>query len=206
MSEEYDFLPTMNDIEYWKTDETHPERKEYYSQFGWEKLVVPVACTNVNSRMEWLKTLFVQRYGFRRVNAETMPRWQIRLQNTFDAEVEAAERAYKIYDEQSAAMESDIIRGQKIVNSGSDSSENESRRIDTPDTAVNDSDDYADEISKNEGSVTYGKEVSMTLTGNVVADVNRALDEWRDLDVNFISKFENLFLNVFDDEADDFGY
>lgn len=196
----YSFIPTLNEVEFYKTDTSDPERKAYYSQFGWEKLVVPAACTTVSGKMTALKTLFVGRYGFRRLNSETMERWQIRLQNRFDQFVEEMERAYTLYSSNLAVMNSDIVKGQKVVTSGSDGVTSTSKEIDTPDSAVNDDDDYADRLNKGSATTTYGKTSTVTITGQVVDDVNRSIDSWRDLDVFFISQFENNFLNVFDND------
>lgn len=193
----YDWIPTLNDVEYWKAHGT-AEEQAYYGDFGWEKLVVPASATHVAADMAALKTLFVGRYGFRRLNAETMERWQIRLQNTFDQWVQDMERALTLYDTHSATMLSDIIRGTETSNSGTDTSADSRKTIDTPDTAINASDSYADTLSKGSSTITHGHKIEMKVKGETLERVNNFVDRYKDIDQEFIKKFENNFLNVFD--------
>lgn len=194
----YDWIPRLNDVEYWKAHGT-AEEQAYFSQFGFEKLVVPASAVKVTAEMSNLKTLFVGRYGFRRLNAETMERWQIRLQNTFDMYVQDIERALTLYDTHSATMLSDILRGTETSNSGTDTSADSRKTIDTPDTAINASDDYADSLSKGSSTITHGHKIEMKVKGETLERVNNFIDKYRDIDMEFIKKFENNFLNIFDD-------
>lgn len=205
------WIPKLVDVEYWKTNGNESERI-YYSRFGWECLAVPQDCPTVLSRMDELKIRFDQRYGHRMLNAETMEYWQIRLQNRFDETVKAMERAYALYEEYKEEMMTDVIAGERLTvtsesgTGGSDttSANSKSRTMDTPDSVLNADPNYADSLGENESesTVSYGRTVSgttqqeRTLTGDILNNINRSIDTWRDLDTYFISLFENNFLNV----------
>ena len=202
------WLPDLNSLEYWKSQE--PTK---YAGYGWSALVVPTECTYVSARMTELGTRFLERYGNRMLNAETLPRWQIRLQNRFDEVVDKWNRAYLLYTTQSTAMLNDIKTGTKttvsgtVQASGSDSSSNTNTNkvADTPDSVINLNDSYADRVSKNtgSGSVTYGKKDTTNSTttsedtGILLENVNRTVHDWEDIDTEFIKDFENNFLNIF---------
>ena len=80
------WMPELCDVEQLKQS-SDPATAEYYGRFGWENLEVPSDCVVVAARMAWLKTRFDSRYAFRMLSAETMERWQVRLQNSFDVTV-----------------------------------------------------------------------------------------------------------------------
>lgn len=207
------WMPTLEEIEYLKTHGT-TEEQEYYSQFGWNQIEVSADCETISERMTLLGMRFMERYGNRLLSFETLERWQIRLQNKFDELQYRFERAYALYDSYRADMDESILDGDSTVTdgtnqaSGSDSSTNANttKTIDTPDSAINDNDDYADSLSKSDGSgsTTYGRKdtvhnaVVREIHGKgVIENVNDSMDKFRDIDTEFIKQFENMFLNVF---------
>lgn len=207
------WMPTLMELEYLKEHGTQ-EEQEYYSQFGWDQLVVSAECPAITAKWSNLETRFMERYGARLLNTETLERWQVRLQNKLDEIQFRYERAYRLYTEYAEDMDNDILESEVTqVNatnqaSGMDSTTGNSstKNIDTPDSAINDDDDYADSLSKSQsgGSTTYGRKDTMGSTttremhGNSVIDnIHASIDKYRDIDTEFVKEFENLFLNVF---------
>lgn len=188
-SEAYEpWLPTLQDIE--KRKDPNTEIGQYYSRFGFEKLVVPDGCDHVAARMDDLKIIFDERYGFRMLNQETLERWQIRLQNTFDAVVRVYERAYALYEKYNTEMMDDMLGGEKITRSTS----GDSSVVNTPDYTSNAGDDYADNRSRSKVDET----ISTIRTGDGLVDsVNEGFRRWTDIDQALIGEFENNFLNIF---------
>ena len=216
---ELTWLPQLVDIENFKVNSDDPA---YWQRFGWEALEVPTDCVLVSRRMDILKTRFDERYANRMVNAETMERWQIRLQNRFDEVVRRYDRMYELYLRYDSDMKEDILSGDKTVTSssesgsmtatskGTDTTEGSGRNIDTPDENINDVTGYAgsrtESTGKTESSVTNNTNsanridstITRTITGQGVVDsVNDSVMAWRDIDTEFVKEFENLFLNIF---------
>ena len=183
------WLPTLQDMEVRKQDDD-PQIAAYYSRFGWENLVVPADCPKVTGRMSDLKTLFDQRYAFRKINMETPERWQIRLQNNFDRVVHTYERAYTLYDKYANEMLDDMIGGEVITRdtTGTNSV------VNTPDYATNVSDDYADNRSNSQIDETI---TSQRTGDDLIDNINKGFRSWVDIDQALIQEFENNFLNVF---------
>lgn len=218
MNESREWLPRLIDIINFAQNGDADERL-YFSRFGFGQLVIPDDCVRVLARKDDLEERFNERYMFRRLGQETMPRWQVRLQNRMDSIVRKYERAYQLYADYTAEIHDDVIEGEKETLSGADNrvansngtttTQNTSKSIDTPDSAVNDSDDYADAVRKSQGSnstvssgtdtVNYGRVRTTIKTGTLVLDnINASIDSWRDLDTAFVSEFENMFMNVFE--------
>ena len=200
---ELPWLPTLGDVEYFKVRSDDPT---YWQRFGWEALEVPGDATFVRERMEQLKIRFDERYANRMLNAETMERWQIRLQNRFDEVVRRYNRLYELYVRYDEDMRNDIIEGEKTVTRGTVSSggkdSSTGRNIDTPDENVNDISGYAGSRSTSE--TNYGRTdttdvtVDRTLTGmRIVDSINNSTANWLDIDTEFVKDFENCFLNIF---------
>lgn len=178
------WLPTLWDIEKLKAD-----GDPYWNRFGWDQLVVPEGCPTVESKMPTLKVRFDERYANRRVNRETMEQWQLNLQSRFDEMAPRYERAYSIYTNKEQQMLDDVEEGSITTTNAT----NVGKSIDTPDSIVNSDDNYADSMSKN---TAEGKtQVVITGTGLVRA-INTTIDEWRELDTEFIREFEDNFLNI----------
>lgn len=197
------WIPTLGDV---LIKQQTPGEPSVYGTVGWQALEVPVDCTRVQARMDALKTRFDERYFNRMLNAETLERWQVRLQNRFDEVVRRYERAYELYETYDEQMKEDVLAGETRVvdntttDGGSDTSEN--RAIDTPDEVVNAGDDYASSL--NSGKVTYGRTQTVkgtekkTITGSsLIENVNNSIYDWRDIDTEFVKEFENNFLNIF---------
>lgn len=221
------WIPTLGDI---LNKQSDPDAYPTYSKVGWDALEVPEECAYVNDRMDVLKVRFDERYFNRMLNAETLERWQVRLQNRFDEVVCRYDRAYSLYNRYQEDMDSDVLPGEtyerteeethsgkdtrtvSVKQGGSDSSEG--RNVDTPDSVVNADDNYADSLSKNKvtygrtddstDETSYGHKVShtvkdtRTVTGkDLMLNVNSSIDDWRDIDTEFVREFENNFLNIF---------
>ena len=207
------WMPELCDVEQLKQS-SDPETAEYYGGFGWENLEVPSDCVVVAARMAWLKTRFDSRYAFRMLSAETMERWQVRLQNRFDETVCRYERAYLLYLANRTAMNRAVGGSRTEMTSSSASAGSDTvtstgvgKTADTPDTSIVPGKDYYNALTKNDSTDTtsYGRTDPDTVltetlvTGaDAVRGVNESIEEWNDLDTSFVGEFENLFLNVFD--------
>ena len=205
----YPWIPTLQDLEVRKED-SDPTLAKYYKKFGWEQLEVPDDCPHVVSRMSDLKVLFDERYAFRMINSETLEQWQIRLQSRFDRYVHIYERAYVLYETYQQEMIDDMkggeVRDITRTTSGSESGSESGdvRNINTPDSAVNANDNYADSRSKSTGSSSSTSSGSETVrdtlvkTGEGIIDsINSGFRKYIDIDQDFIRQFEDSFLNLF---------
>ena len=197
----YPWIPTLQDLEVRKED-SDPTLAKYYKKFGWEQLVVPDDCPHVVSRMPDLKVLFDERYAFRMINSETLEQWQIRLQSRFDRYVHIYERAYVLYETYQQEMIDDMKGGEtRTIGRTIDGSESgDVRNINTPDSAINANDNYADNRSKSSGTSKTVESVSDVLvkTGEGIIDsINSGFRKYIDIDQDFIRQFEDSFLNLF---------
>ena len=182
------WLPTLQDVEVRKDHGT--EIGQYYEQFGWEQLVVPADCPRVASRMGDLKVLFDQKFAFRMLNSETLEQWQIRLQSRFDRYVHIYERAYTLYEMYEQDMLDDMKGGEIITRNAAGTGST----VNTPDSITNASDDYADARTRSKTDET----IKTVRTGEgLVDDINAGFEKYIDIDQDFISRFEDSFLNIF---------
>lgn len=223
------WLPTVLDIERLKADGDVSERL-YYSRFGFDQLEVPETAVHVSKRFRTLEQRFMQVYGWRQIGYETLEQWQVKLQEIMDANVDRFERAYALYETNRDAMMTDVLPGRKVttlsdsmdggkdsrkdVSDSNDTVKGRNRSSDTPDSRINESDDYAGEISltdstsigkrDTESTTSYGRtnkvNISTTeqLTGTqILQAVNISIDDWRDIDTAFVGEFGKVFLNIF---------
>lgn len=199
------WVPTLGDVLKKKSEGAYG-----FTDVGWDELEVPADCPTVSQRMDSLKVRFEERYFNRMLNSETLERWQVRLQNRFDEVVRRYERAYELYSRYEQDMMDDVLEGEERVittkntQGGSDTSKGKVRNIDTPDEAVNASDDYASSRQDTDNTVNYGRTDEgnsterRTVTGaSLVDNINNSIYDWRDLDTEFVKEFENCFMNVF---------
>lgn len=215
------WLPTLLDVERFKAEDT----SGYWSKFGWDQLEIPDDCPLVAARMTTLSGRFIANYGWRMLGYETMEQWQTKLQERMDAVVHKYNRAYEIYRDHAEDLakvlpgetrrtEGSVASSGDDVSkaSGSDSITSKNKYSDTPDSSINDSDNYAGSISKDTGTTTYGRidtithgrtdttDMTSTLTKTgmeIMQAVNGSIDGWRDIDTQLIREFENMFLNLF---------
>lgn len=197
------WLPTYADIIHRFPDHGFPGLEIDAEQF-------PI----ISSRRAEIEMRFYERYASRMVNQETLSRWQLRLQNRFDEVAPEFERAFRLYDKYKNEIENDMIEGYKMEsshsseNSGTDNVKNnvKNRRIDTPDTALNHDDNYADSLEETDGdnTTTYGMKnttgsnAEYKRTGALILqNINRSIYDYRDIDTEFVRAFENNFLNIF---------
>lgn len=202
------WMPTLLDIERFKAEGTDAQ-KAYFGQFGFDQLEIPDADVNIKARAEKLNTRFIARYGTRMIGQETMEIWQVRLQERFDAVSDKYERAYTLYEKYKDQMMDDALPGITTTVKGSNTargSDTVSGKVkfsDTPDSSINDSDNFAGSINKNDATTTYGRtdsvnsETKQVYTGGQIMDgVNKTIDGWRDIGTDFIAEFEDLFSNI----------
>lgn len=167
------WLPTYIDLVKRKED-----GDAEYQNVGFDALDVDASLENIDDRWEILEERFTERYAFRRISAETLNRWQVRLQNRFDEIADRYERAYALYAENAEAMLDDILPGWKEImdrtdkDSGTDTNtrtgsrelaytgtdKNVRRSADTPDSSTNASDMYADRRDESTRSFTDRKD------------------------------------------------
>ena len=219
------WTPTLYDILYKAQFGTADERT-YYSKFGLGQVEVPEDATRVSAIMSRAVQMFNERFALRMINRETLETWQVGLQSKFDTIVYRYERALELYatnsEEMLHVLEKKVtVRDYTSQNSGSDSTTygrkdtfaGTVKNVDTPDSAVNDSDDYADALTKSNNSNTASgtdtltpglkNEIDDTVTetkepvGGIVRATNDSIDAYRDIVADFVREFENNFLNVF---------
>jgi len=180
------WLPTLGDV---LNKQSDPDAPSIYHKVGWDALEVPADCPNVSVRMDILKVRFDERYFNRRLNSETLERWQSRLQNKFDEVVYRYDRAYSIYESKNDSMLNDLEDGSITTTKATATGKN----INTPDSVVNADDNYADSVNKSEAD----GETKVIVTGTgLIKSINDTIYEWKDLDTEFIKQFENNFLNI----------
>ena len=79
--------------------------------------------------------------------------------------------------------------------------DNKQTYVDTPDSVVNETLSYADSLTKDEGNRRRSCGHKSTTTTDDDRDLSdklsKTIDGYRDIDVEFIDKFEDNFLNVF---------
>lgn len=201
------WIPQLIDVERMKASEPDGSPVDW-RRFGWSALEVSSEFPNIIARFDILKERFNERYAYRMLNAETMEKWQVRLQNRFDEVAPKYERAYRLYGENLKYMDN-VTPGRKVTEStNNDSSTNsdvssDSRYSDTPDTSINTSDNFAGSITRNTAKdVTTKKDTQSKVTDEVVSgaeviqNVNDSVNAWIEIDTEFISSFENNFLNI----------
>lgn len=210
---------TLLELERLKASDTHWEK------FGFDQLDIPDTAPHVKARMEILEGRFLANYGWRFLSYETMEQWQVKLQERMDSIVDMYERAYTLYEANHDAMMSDVLPGtvletesesqasgsDAVSASGTDTTEGTVKSSDTPDSLINDSDDYAGSIDKTHTSIAHGRtdtteygrkdktntKQTMIRTGAEIMDsVNRSIDGWRDIDTSLILRFESLFSGI----------
>ncbi len=219
------WVPTLNDILF-KAENGTADERAYYSQFGLGQVEIPTEATHVSAIMPRAVEMFNERFGQRMINRETLETWQIGIQSTFDTIVFRFDHALAIYAENTEKM-NNVLERKKTTrfatsqDSGTDSTtygrtdtfSGASKSIDTPDSAINATDDYADSVTKNDNTntasgtdtLTHGLlntlDDSVTEThepaGGIVDAINRNIDTFRDITADFVREFENNFLNVF---------
>lgn len=218
----------QDSVVYVTTADSGPTEKGYlyYDRFGLDRVEIPADCPRLTAVMPRAVTMFNERYAYRMLNSETLEQWQTRLQHVADLNVYRYERALTLYatnaEELANVLEKKVtVRDYESRNSGSDSTTygrkdtfaGSVKNIDTPDSAINASDDYADSLTKSDNSntasgtdtLTHGlkNEIDDTVTetrepeGGFVPALNDSIDAYRDITADFVREFENNFLNVF---------
>lgn len=224
-------LPRLGDIINFRENGT-PDEQLYFGRFGFDQLVIPEDCPHIIAKMPTLTTRFNDMYFYRRIAQETMPRWQMRMQVRCDAIVHRYERAYALYEEYQQRMDDDMIEGERETvtgtrsalsgvdettssTSGESSSNDVTKVVDTPDSAVNDNENYADAYTKNtsEGNsenngvsaIEYGRKDDVDMQSfkeyvgrQIMQNVNLSIESWMDIDTAFIGEFKNMFINIWD--------
>lgn len=201
------WLPTLLDIE--KLKAGYNGEGTDWRRFGFDALEVPEN-SEIAKRMNTLNVRFIANYGWRMLAFETMEQWQVKLQEKMDSIADKYERAYRLYADNEDALMKDVLPGRRIEStrsdqaSGSDSRSGTGKSSDTPDSRINESDDFAGTISKTSDRTEYGRKDDSKATtteiltgGQLMEAVNQSIDGWRDIDTSLIHEFENMFVNVF---------
>lgn len=207
-SKQYDepWNPKLVDILY-KARHGSTEEQDYYSKFGLSAAEWDSTLTDLIQHRDNIVKLFEERFAFRMINRETLEQWQIRLQTVLDEEGPRADRAFRLYrlnkadiDSETGETERTTFDNLKDELGGTD--RGKTSNVNTPDAVVNASDQYADSLSKSES--TYGR--TSTRTGSVLREkyaegalqsVNTSIGVYRNLESDFVDRFEKLFMNIF---------
>ena len=115
------------------------------------------------------------------------------------------EYAYELRDRYLSKVSDSVGAAGRVteLHEGQDIStaDNKQTYVDTPDSLINESLSYADSLTKDEGNrrISYGQKITTTTDDDrdLSDKLNRTIDGYRDIDVEFINKFEDNFLNVF---------
>lgn len=198
------FMPKLIEIIGWQNS-ADKKTAAYYAKFGFRKLVPPSDCPNLTERWSTLCNLAESRYAFREINRETMEQWQISLQSRLDAVAHTFEHSYAIQKRWQATVDESptksTVNQHSEVHNASNSSSGKKIYVDTPDSAVNDTLRYADSVDQTTASGTSSSSWSSSDTvtdfRNLQSEMDKIIDGYRDLDILFIAKFENNFINVF---------
>lgn len=208
-SKQYDepWNPKLVDILY-KARHGSADEQTYYSKFGLSAAEWDSTLTDLAQHKDNIVKLFEERFAFRMINRETLEQWQIRLQTVLDEEGPRADRAFRLYRLNSADIDN-MLNGaeQTTFNNLKDelggTDRGKTSNVNTPDAVVNASDQYADNLSKSEN--TYGR--TSTRTGTITVDkipeggtlqsVNTSIGVYRNLENDFVDRFEKLFMNIF---------
>lgn len=220
------WVPTLLEIEMNKANEDDGSRTDW-RKYGWSALYLNEKdCPFVTQRWTELEARFINRYAYRMINQETLERWQTRLQNRFDEVVNRYERAYRLYEEYKDTLDENVMKGKRTtidhtisdtgMNSekytGSDTNSGKNKYSDTPDSDINESDNYAGSVQIQNYTQTYGRNKDTTINQDSSGHVLKkeyesgpdAMDSfiknirsYVDIDTAFIAEFENNFMNVY---------
>lgn len=164
---------------------TYAEVIQQHSEYGFRTIVIDqTKYPTLSSKRDELDRRFFARFCDRMIGYETLQLWQLKLQNKFDDIADEYERAFRIYQENATDMD-------KAVEGTFNTVDRELKSIDTPDSVINASDNYADSLDK--GHTTAKLTVS---GGRAVESVNENIDAFRDYESRFLMEFENLFSNI----------
>lgn len=195
----------------------HAPDRDYWNQFGIDKVEFPKhsEVTEDGETVEvedWpLVTAMWERiclrvneaYYDRFVAGETMEQWQRRLQVLTDRIIPRYERAFRIYDVNKTKLEKELGMTQTteyLDVKDVTESQSESKMSDTPDTAINEDQNYAGSVTKGTGDTTNTKtgkvKTSMTPTGGIIEQLNDNMDAWRDLETSLVDEYAKAFLSL----------
>lgn len=191
------------------------EIEKNYPEYDFAHLEFDSSKTFVAARKDYLATRMHERYAMRRISAETLERWKTRMQNKLDEIIAKYDRAYEMYSKYANQLKNDAMRGYRdtVVSAQTQhdltngTSNEVGKSIDTPDSATNADDDYADSRTKNDITTNQNShrssggraQTNHVITGDSMIDsINAGIVNWRDIDTAFIMEFENLFLNIFE--------
>lgn len=178
-----------------------------YADIGFTELDFDSSLELLNARLETLNQRFEERYAFRRISAETLERWQVRLQNKSDEIAKRYEYAYGLMLQYESELAEDAVDGWKETEtvdddlsgtdslaltgtdineaSGIDSTSDDAtgRTIDTPDAAANAAANYADsrEDSERDVQTTYGRKDTRTLNRENATTYGKKRDITREI-------------------------
>ena len=113
------------------------------------------------------------------------------------------ERNFRLYNENKVKLETDLEMVQTteyldVKDTFNGATEN--KVSDTPDTAINVSQNYAGNVTKgtatNSNTKTGSVKTTITGRGGLVDQLNDNLDAWRDLESDLVGEYAKAFLSV----------
>lgn len=167
-----------------------------WNAFGWDALQVPDTTVKVQARMDILSERFYERYCDRSIAYETWHLWQVKLQDRFDSIVDKYERAYTLYEQYKDDVMDDVLPGRKTTVDMTNTVDGKTKFSETPDSSINDSDEFAGSITKNNGTNKNSGTTTEVITGNLLDSINATIGSWMDIDTAFVDEFETLFSKV----------
>ena len=201
-------LHTLNVGEDWHMDDGNTisyraSTDVYWSDFGIEYVELPDNTPLVHSIWDRICLRVNEAYYDRFLGGETLEQWQRRLQVITDRIIPRYERNFRIYEVNRQKLETELGMTQtteyldvKDVNT----TDNESKVSETPDTAINENQNYAGSVSTGTGKTTNTKtgkvKMSMTPTGGLIEQLNDNMDAWRDLESDLVEEYAKAFLST----------
>lgn len=179
-----------------------PKISEYYNRFGLDKVDwLESPGTEVLKEIE---TRFQYKYWDRKISAETMEQWQVYLQRTTDKIARKYCRALRLFAKYSDRLDDDVVRKttQTMSADNTGSSNSKGLAYELPDTPVTLPTDatkgYAGSGSESAGNNTGHTEstTTMEMSGDVIDQLNRNIDGWRDIIGEIVDRYEECFLKI----------
>lgn len=185
-----------------KQESKDPKISEYYLRFG-------------IGRVDWLESpgdevlkeieaRFQYKYWDRKISGETMEQWQVYLQRTTDKIARKYCRALRLFAKYSERLDDDVIRKTTQTSSIDTTGDNKNQSVsyDLPDnpvtlpseTTVGYGGAGSESTGNSTGHTTSNSTVEMS--GDIIDQLNRNIEGWRDIIGEIVDKYEECFLKV----------
>ena len=137
---------------------------------------------NLEKRKCNLVALFNAVYWGREIGAETVYRWQKMVENRFNLVAPKYDIAYEMYDKYLEETKNRIGVGNET--------DNKATFYDTPSNIIED-------LNKHATNVNISSIITKTNDRNFLEYVNKYIDQFKTLDVQFVDEFEIDFMGVY---------